>query len=111
EGLAARGEAAIARGELAFCVMAGGMATRMGGGVKALVEAFDGNTFLALRLTENATVSTRAGRPVPLWLMTSEATDGPIRDALRATGAKEHVKTFTQGMSLRLTPDGTLFRD
>jgi UTP--glucose-1-phosphate uridylyltransferase len=111
EGLAARGEAAIARGELAFCVMAGGMATRMGGVVKALVEAIAGNTFLALRLAENATVSKRAGRAVPLWLMTSEATDAPIREALRSAGAKEHVKTFTQGMSLRLTPEGTLFRD
>ena len=111
EGLAARGNAAIARGELAFCVMAGGMATRMGGVVKALVEAFDGNTFLALRLTENATVSARAGRPLPLWLMTSEATDGPIRDALHAAHAGEHIRTFTQGMSLRLTPDGGLFRE
>ncbi len=111
EGLAARGEAAIARGELAFCVMAGGMATRMGGVVKALVEAFEGHTFLTLRLTENATVSARAGRAVPLWLMTSEATDGPIKEALRASHAPEHVQTFRQGMSLRLTPDGALFRD
>ena len=58
-------------GELAFsAVMAGGMATRMGGVVKALVPAFDGHTFLELRLNENATWSRRAGRAVPLWLMT-----------------------------------------
>jgi UTP--glucose-1-phosphate uridylyltransferase len=111
EGLAARGSAAIARGELAFCVMAGGMATRMGGVVKALVDAFDGHTFLALRLAENATISDHAKRPVPLWLMTSDATDGPIRDALKVAHAGEHVRTFTQGMSVRLTPEGTLFRD
>ncbi len=110
ERLAGLGQAAMARGELAFCVMAGGMATRMGGVVKALVEAFGGHTFLALRLAENARVTARAGRPVPLWLMTSDATDEPIARALREAKAPAHVQTFRQEMSLRLTPEGTLFR-
>ena len=102
---------AMARGELAMCVMAGGMATRMGGVVKALVEALPGHTFLALRLAENATWSARAGRPVPLWLMTSEATDDETADALARAHAPAHVARFTQNMSLRLTPDGALFRE
>ncbi len=111
ERLAASGMESLRRGELALCVMAGGMATRMGGVVKALVEAFEGRTFLELRLGENATWSRRAGVPVPLWLMTSEATDAPIRDALvrRAPGA--HVATFMQDIGLRLTTEGRLFRD
>jgi UTP--glucose-1-phosphate uridylyltransferase len=108
--LAAAGEAAIARGELALCVLAGGMATRMGGVVKALVEAFDGHTFLELRLAENAHWCRRAGRPVPLWLMTSDATDEPTRAALARLGAPAHVRTFIQGLGLRLTPQGGLFR-
>jgi UTP--glucose-1-phosphate uridylyltransferase len=108
--LRAIGEAAMRRGELAFCVMAGGMATRMGGVVKALVEAFDGKTFLDLRLGENASASARAGKSVPLWLMTSDATDAPINAALRAANAPAHVKTFPQDLSLRLTPDGHLFK-
>ena len=99
----------LRRGELAFCVLAGGMATRMGGVVKALVEAFDGKTFLELRLSENASWSRRAGAPVPLWLMTSEATDGPIREALGRAGAPSHVATFTQDLGLRLTREGRLF--
>jgi UTP--glucose-1-phosphate uridylyltransferase len=107
--LAAAGEVAMKRGELAFCVMAGGMATRMNGVVKALVEAFDGHTFLDLRLGENAAAGGRAGRPVPLWLMTSEATERPIREALAARKAPPHVETFAQDVSLRLTPDGKLF--
>jgi UTP--glucose-1-phosphate uridylyltransferase len=111
ERLAARGLDAIRRGELAFCVMAGGMATRMGGVVKALVEAFDSKTFLALRLQENATWSRRAGVPVPLWLMTSEATDGPIRAELDRRKAPPHVATFTQDLGLRLTREGRLFLD
>ncbi len=108
--LSAVGLEAIRRGELAFCVMAGGMATRMGGVVKALVEALEGYTFLELRLNENATWSERATVPVPLWLMTSEATDGPIREALRHHGAGPHIATFTQDLNLRLTPEGHLFR-
>jgi UTP--glucose-1-phosphate uridylyltransferase len=109
ERLAAIGLDAMRRGELAFCVMAGGMATRMGGVVKALVEAVDGATFLQLRLGENATWSGRAGAPVPLWLMTSEATDAPIRQALAAAQAPAHVATFMQDIGVRLTPDGRVF--
>jgi UTP--glucose-1-phosphate uridylyltransferase len=90
-------------------VLAGGMATRMGGVVKALVEAFDGHTFLDLRLRENAAWSKRLGRDVPLWLMTSDATDEPIRDALKKAGAGRHVATFTQDLGLRLTREGGLF--
>jgi UTP--glucose-1-phosphate uridylyltransferase len=100
---------AIRRGELAFCVLAGGMATRMGGVVKALVEAMDGLTFLQLRMNENATWTRRAGAPVPLWLMTSEATNAPIREALGKAGAGNHVATFTQDLGLRLTREGRLF--
>ena len=107
--LAAVGVDAIRKGELAFCVLAGGMATRMGGVVKALVEAFDGKTFLDLRLSENASWSRRGGAPVPLWLMTSDATDGPIREALRDARAPSHVATFTQDLGLRLTREGRLF--
>jgi UTP--glucose-1-phosphate uridylyltransferase len=109
ERLASLGLSAIRRGELAFCVLAGGMATRMGGVVKALVEALDGKTFLDLRLRENATWTERAGRPVPLWLMTSEATDSPTRDALAQRGAPPHVATFVQDLGLRLTREGAIF--
>lgn len=109
--LGALGQAAIDRGELAFCVLAGGMATRMGGVVKALVEAFDGRTFLDLRLAENASAGAKARAPIPLWLMTSEATDAGIREALRARGAPAHVHVFTQDLGLRLAPEGGLFRE
>jgi UTP--glucose-1-phosphate uridylyltransferase len=109
ERLADVGFQAILRGELAFCVMAGGMATRMGGVVKALVEAFDRHTFLDLRLRENATWSKRVGRPLPLWLMTSDPTEGPTREALTRSGAPTHVAIFAQDLGLRLTREGALF--
>jgi UTP--glucose-1-phosphate uridylyltransferase len=105
------GEEALRRGEVAMCVLAGGMATRMGGVVKALVEALPGKTFLDLRLAENRAAGARYGKPIPLWLMTSDATDGPTEAALRERGSPSNVACFVQGLSLRLTPEGTLFRD
>jgi UTP--glucose-1-phosphate uridylyltransferase len=109
--LAAVGHDALAKGKVALLVMAGGMATRMGGVVKALVEAFDAKTFLDVRLAENEAASKRAGRPVPLWLMTSDATDEPIRKALAERNAPKHIATFVQDLSLRLTADGKLFHE
>jgi UTP--glucose-1-phosphate uridylyltransferase len=112
ERFAATGREAIARGEIALCVLAGGMATRMGGVVKALVEALPGKTFLDLRLAENDKLRRESnGRPTPLWLMTSEATDGKIREALGSRLDGEACATFEQFVSLRLTPEGRLFMD
>jgi UTP--glucose-1-phosphate uridylyltransferase len=108
--LAASGRDTLAHGRLALCVMAGGMATRMGGVVKALLDVLPGRTFLDLRMAENAALSARCARPVPLWFMTSHATDGPIREALDRRGAGAHVATFTQNLALRLTREGRLFR-
>jgi UTP--glucose-1-phosphate uridylyltransferase len=89
------------------------MATRMGGVVKALVEALPGRTFLEIRLAEIDHLERSAGAPVPLWLMTSEATDRPIREALgpRHRPDDDRCVTFEQNVSLRLTADGGLFLD
>lgn len=111
ERLRARGNAALVNGELAFCTMAGGMATRMGGIVKALAEVVDHHTFLSMRLAENESASARAARPIPLWLMTSEATHEALSEALAAAKAPSQVACFMQDLSLRLRPDGTLFFD
>jgi UTP--glucose-1-phosphate uridylyltransferase len=110
ERLRAVGLGAMQRGELAFCTMAGGMATRMGGIVKALAVVLPGHTFLSMRLAENRAATALAGRPVPLWLMTSSATHAAIESALRAARAPENVAVFMQDLSLRLNPDGSLFR-
>lgn len=110
ERLRKKGLEAIARGELALCVLAGGMATRMGGVVKALVEALPGRTFLDLRLAEIEHLSQQAGRRVPFWMMTSEATFGPIAAALGDKLDGRAIALFEQHVSLRLAPDGSLFR-
>jgi len=108
--LAALGDAALRAGQCALVVLAGGMATRMGGVVKALVEALPGKTFLDLRLAEIQTLSRRVKRPIPLWLMTSHATDEAIKHSLREANLGQ-VAAFPQRLSPRLKQDGTLFLD
>lgn len=107
--LAALGRAALQAGRVAVCVLAGGMATRMGGVVKALVEALPGKTFLDLRLEEVQKLAADSGARVPLWLMTSEPTDAPIREALSRAGVEALATTFEQFVSLRLDEAGGLF--
>jgi UTP--glucose-1-phosphate uridylyltransferase len=103
------GREALSRGELAMVVLAGGMATRMGGVVKALVEALPGVTFLDARLAEREHWQAVSGAVLPMWLMTSHATDDAIREALQGRLDDDSVATFRQGVSLRLTPEGGLF--
>jgi UTP--glucose-1-phosphate uridylyltransferase len=111
EKLRQLGEQALREGRCALVVLAGGMATRMGGVVKALVEAAPGQTFLDLRLREAETLGERYGKRPPLWLMTSHTTAGPIREALGTRLDGYAVATFPQFLSLRLTPTGEVFRD
>jgi len=104
--LEARGRAAIARGELAVVVLAGGMATRFGGGVKALAPLGDDTSvrFLDVKLAD-----VRRFPGIDVTFMTSFAT----HDALKAAFARERVEHYLapQFISLRLCRDGSLFRD
>jgi UTP--glucose-1-phosphate uridylyltransferase len=106
------GEALIRQGLVAAVVLAGGMATRFGGVVKAAVEVARGKTFLDLKLADIRAAAKRTGGRVPVELMTSFATDADVsRMAQAASSANVPVETFAQYISLRLTPDGKLFRD
>jgi UTP--glucose-1-phosphate uridylyltransferase len=110
--LAERGSQAIEAGKVAAVVLAGGMATRFGGVVKAAVEVAEGKTFLDLKLADIRASAARALGRVPTYLMTSFATDHEVRRLAQAASSPEApVATFAQFISLRLNPDGTLFRD
>src|SRR5688500_10361421 len=61
------GNEVLSKGQAALIVLAGGMATRMGGVIKALVEALPGHTFLELRLNEARAHAKRYGVQPPLW--------------------------------------------
>jgi len=103
------GLAALRRGEVAQVVLAGGMATRFGGVVKAVLEAVDGKSFLEAKLAQTATLESALGVTVPVALMTSFATDTEIRAHVAERGLGDPF-VFHQFVSLRLEPSGELFR-
>ncbi|HEX4791309.1 MAG TPA: UTP--glucose-1-phosphate uridylyltransferase [Actinospica sp.] len=99
------GGRAIRRGAVAMVVLGGGMATRFGGVVKATAEVVDGLSFLELKLAQAAA----ADGTVPVAVMTGWATHEAIREHARDRGLAEPL-LFMQDFSLRLRPDGGLFR-
>ena len=111
ERLRELGEQALRAGQVALLVLAGGMATRMGGVIKALVDAIPGKSFLDLRRAEMRALERRYGAVPPLWLMTSHSTDAGIRQALGDDLDGQNIATFTQHLSLRVTPAGDVFFD
>jgi len=112
QALARRGEEAMRRGEVAAVILAGGMATRFGGVVKAAVEVLEHRTFLELKLADITAMAERANARIPVFLMTSFATDEAIsRMAETLSTTRCPVKAFPQFISLRVTPEGELFRD
>jgi UTP--glucose-1-phosphate uridylyltransferase len=101
---------ALSRGEVAQVILAGGMATRFGGVVKAVLTAVDGKSFLEAKLQQTIALEALLGCRIPVTLMTSFATD----DAIRAHVAERELGeplVFSQFVSLRLEANGDLFRD
>lgn len=115
ERLAAVGRSAIRAGQVGAVVLAGGMATRFGGVVKAVVPVLGARTFLELKHDDVANVARRAGGVVPTYVMSSFTTHDPIRAHVAEKGltanGRPPIDVFPQYVSLRLTPEGALFRD
>ena len=112
QGLAKKGEEAMRRGEVGAVILAGGMATRFGGVVKAAVEVLNGQTFLELKLKDISAVAERAGATIPVYLMTSFATHEEIQRMAEPLSTERcPIMCFPQFISLRVAPNGELFRD
>ncbi|MBI3270009.1 MAG: UTP--glucose-1-phosphate uridylyltransferase [Planctomycetes bacterium] len=109
--LEARGAGALASGEVASVILNGGMATRLGGVVKAGVEVLRGWNFLALKLADVRATEGRTGGRIPIRLMNSFATDEATDRLLELLpgGRPPGVGTFAQGVSVRLAPSGDVF--
>ena len=110
EGARAAGLDALERGEVAQVVLAGGMATRFGGVVKAVLAAVDGKSFLEAKLVQTARLEQALACVVPVALMTSFATDEAIRAHVAERDLGEPL-VFNQFVSLRLETSGDLFRE
>lgn len=95
------GLAALERGEVAFCVLAGGAGTRIGG-TKGLLRIPGPNvTLLGMKVMQSSRVS-------DFWVMTSPSNDEEVRLHFN-TLTRPNAKFFQQYESLCLTPDNQLF--
>jgi UTP--glucose-1-phosphate uridylyltransferase len=106
----AAGVAALREGRIAHVVLAGGMATRFGGVVKAVVDVLPGRSFIDLALSATRDLERALGARVPTAAMTSFATDEVVRAHVAALDVPP-PRVFTQFVSLRLERDGELFLD
>jgi UTP--glucose-1-phosphate uridylyltransferase len=103
------GVQAIASGRVAQIVLAGGMATRFGGVVKGTVNALHERSFLEWKLGDTARLAADIDAEIPVALMTSFATDAVTRAHVAVHDLPDPL-WFSQFVSLRLTPEGELFR-
>jgi UTP--glucose-1-phosphate uridylyltransferase len=108
--LRARGLDLVKAGRVGVVVLAGGMATRFGGVVKAVVPVLEGASFLQLKVADLAALAAHTGRAVPTMVMSSFATHQRIAQHVEEA-ALGPVEVFPQFVSLRLTPEGALFRE
>jgi len=110
--LVEKGKAALKDGAVGAVVLAGGMATRFGGAIKALVPAAADQSFLQLKIADAVAAAAQSGGRVPLFLMSSFATDAGIREAVASASTEAvSIEVFPQLISLRVRPDGELFKD
>jgi UTP--glucose-1-phosphate uridylyltransferase len=110
--VAALGRAALAHGQVGVVVLAGGMATRFGGVVKAVVEVVPGATFLRLKLADIQKVASDSGSAIPIFLMASFATSEELRRSTSTLGhSKTPIEIVEQSVTMRLTGTGEIFRD
>ncbi len=110
--LAEVGRAALAKGEVGVVILAGGMATRFGGVVKAVVEIVPGGSFLRLKLADIQAVAERNACTIPVFLMTSFATSDEILRATRELACpRTPFEILEQSVTMRLTSAGDVFRD
>lgn len=104
----AAGTEALRAGTIAMVVLAGGMATRFGGGVKAVAEAIDGRSFLDVKLSETRRLADALDTEIPAAMMTSFATDAAVRAHVAERGLGQPL-WFCQTAAPRLRPDGRVF--
>lgn len=100
-----RGLELLEAGRLGVFVVAGGQGTRLGfAGPKGAfpVGPVSDRSLFALQAQKIAGLSRRSGRPIPWYVMTSEATDAATRDFFETQAHfgldPEDVFVFTQGM-------------
>ncbi len=113
-----QGDAALAAGEVALLLVAGGQGTRLGwDGPKGTfpITPVEGKSLFQWHAEKIQALRRRYGRSVPWYIMTSEATDAVTRKYFEDCGyfdlPREDVVFFQQGMLPALDRRGKLILD
>lgn len=106
------GEEAFLNGEVLSVVLAGGMATRFGGGIKALAPIFEGLSFGKVKQLDLEKHAIKYNMTCKLLFMTSFLSDESM-SSWAASNSNDYVKIATcpQSISLRLMTNGQIFRE
>lgn len=111
QALTATGETAIGLGRVGVLLLAGGMATRFGGGVKALADVLPGVRFVDVKVADLVHLAERLDAKIPMMLMTSFQSDEVLTEVGDELGGdRVPVSIAPQSVSMRVTEDGELFR-
>lgn len=111
DALAAIGAEAIAAGHVGVVLLAGGMATRFGGGVKALAEVLPGLRFVDVKVRDLSRAATDLDVTISMILMTSFQSEPVLAEvAEELTTDLVQIRTAPQNMALRVTPSGEIHR-
>ena len=106
------GEEAFLNGEVLVVVLAGGMATRFGGGIKALAPILEGLSFAKVKQLDLEKYAIKHDMTCKLLFMTSFLSDESM-SSWASSHSNDYVKIATcpQSISLRLMTDGQIFRE
>ncbi len=103
------GMQSIEKGELAVCVLNGGMGTRFGGVVKGTVDVYDGRSFLELKVKNALEISDK----IKFFVMNSYATERKTKKHFQKNDyfgfSPEKIRMFNQFIAPRILKSGEYF--
>lgn len=85
------GEESLKKSEFAYFLMVGGIATSMGGCIKALVTAKSGKSFAEIKLDHVRAIQAKYHCKIPVIVMTNDETDKTIMDYLHSDGRLKEI--------------------
>lgn len=85
------GEESLKKSEFAYFLLVGGIATSMGGCIKAIVTAKNGKSFAEIKLDHVRAMQRKYHCRIPVIVMTNDETDKTIMDYLRSDGRLKDI--------------------
>jgi len=101
------GEELLRKSQFAYFIMAGGVATSMGGCAKAIVTAKENKSFIQIKLDHIRYIQKKYNCKVPVILMTSKETDNEIDNFINSNNLLKDIELIkiVQPVTVRFTKE------